>query len=164
MRGLWLVLGQLGLLVLAIAAAFVLAGVWLFGVIFVIEEFSGRPLLVGGIVLLACAFVFLCFRGAGAASRPIIRLPSAAALLLLSCAAGIASLELIPVGGVMWATGDGSWQDYCWLATGMLLVAFAAAGIRRAFGWRVRYWIMLIATGGGVALALFAVALGIFLG
>ena len=117
-----------------------------------IGAFSERPFLVGGIILVVGALLFLCFRGAGAAA-PAIRFPTAGALLLLSTSAGVAALKLILTALAPWAGEGALWEAYPPFAFGMLLMAFAAAGIRQALAWRVPYWIMFVATVVGVALA-----------
>jgi accessory gene regulator protein AgrB len=74
-HGIWIVLGQLVLLIIALVVALVLAEVWLFGAITLLEDFPKRPVLASGILLSLFALLFLCLRGAKMDSRPIAILP-----------------------------------------------------------------------------------------
>lgn len=141
-HGIWILLGQLALLIIAVVVAQLLAEVWLFGVVTLFEAFPRRPVLAGEILLSIFAILFLCIRGAKMDSR-IVYFASRAVLLIGSVIAGIASVEAIVYGAV--ALGTHSPRETLYLAGGLFLVAVAAAGIKYAFNWRLAYWIVLLA-------------------
>jgi hypothetical protein len=150
-----LVLGQWALLMIACGIAFVLSELWLFAAITLIEALPEHPVVAGGALLLFCGFVYLCVRGARTTWSKVLNYLSRAVLVLLSAIAAVGAVELVGVGLI--SLGIAGWRssldDYQWLAGGVLLAALAAAGIKHAFGWRVRYWVMLLGTGVAVVLA-----------
>jgi len=149
----WTLLGQLALLIVAIVAAQLLAEVWLFGAVTLLEAFPRRPLLASGILLSIFAILFLCIRGANMDSRTIVYFASRAVLLVGSAIAGIASLEAMVYGSV--ALVAHSREAYLYLAGGLFLVAVAAAGIKCAFNWRLAYWIVFFAVLAAVIFSIF---------
>jgi hypothetical protein len=157
----WILLGQLAALSIAVIVALPAAVICLAGAGKLIEEFPERPFLASGILLLICAifcvFLFLCFRGAEMTSRKSVYFLSRAVLLLVSAIAGAASLELLGIGSLGLAFERV--EAYLWLAGGVSLVAFAAAGIRYAFGWQVSYWIIFFAVLAAVIFWSFGVAI-----
>jgi hypothetical protein len=153
----WIVLGQLALLIIAVVVALLLAEVWLLGAITLLEAFPRRPVLAGGILLSIFAILFLCIRGAKMESRTVVYFASRAVLLIGSAIAGIASLEAITYGAV--ALGAHSSSEALYLAGGLILVAVAAAGVKYAFNWRLAYWIILVAVLAAVIFSIFGVGL-----
>src|SRR5262245_16305117 len=118
----WHLAAQAALLVAALVVGVQLSELWFIAVGVAIGAFSERPFLVGGIILVVGALLFLCFRGAGAAA-PAIRFPTAGALLLLSTSAGVAALKLILTALAPWAGEGALWEAYPPFAFGMLLMA-----------------------------------------
>jgi hypothetical protein len=160
-HGIWILLGQLVLLIIAVVVALLLAEVWLFGAITLLEAFPQRPVLASGILLSLFAILFLCIRGAKMDSRPIAYFASRAVLLIGSAIAGIASLETIVYGSA--ALGTHSLREAClYLAGGLLLVAVAAAGVRYSFNWRLAYWIIFSAALAAVVFSVFGVGMTTF--
>ena len=159
----WIRLGQLALLIIAVVVALLLTEVWLFGAITLLEAFPRRPVLASGILLSIFAILFLCIRGAKMDSRAIVYFASRAVLLIGSAIAGIASVEAIYVGSV--ALGiDPSREAYLWLAGGLLLVAVAAAGVKYSLNWRLAYWIIFSAVLATVIFSIFGVGVTTFMG
>ena len=152
-HGIWILLGQLALLIVAVVAAQLLAELWLFGAVTLLEAFPRRPLLASGILLSVLAVLVLCIRGANMDSRTIVYFASRAVLLIGSTIAGIASLEAMVYGSV--ALVAHSREAYLYLAGGLLLVAVAAAGIKYAFNWRLAYWIIFSAVLAAVIFSVF---------
>ena len=157
----WIRLGQLALLIIAVVVALLLAEVWLFGAITLLEAFPRRPVLASGILLSIFAILFLCIRGAKMDSRAIVYFASRAVLLIGSAIAGIAALEVIVYGSV--ALGTHSLREaYLYLAGGLLLVAVAAAGVKYSFNWRLAYWIIFSAVLAAVIFSIFGVGVTAF--
>ena len=157
----WILLGQLALLIIAVAVALLLAEVWLFGAITLLEAFPQRPVLASGIFLSLFAILFLCIRGARRDSPAIAYFASRAVLLIGSAIAGIASLEAISYGAV--ALSAHALREACsYLAGGLLLVAVAAAGTQYAFNWRLAYWIIFSAVLAAVIFSVFGVGVTTF--
>jgi hypothetical protein len=160
-HNIWILLGQLALLMLAAVVALVLAEVWLFGAVTLLEAFPQRPVLASGILLSIFAILFLCIRGAKMESRTIVYFASRAVLLIGSAIAGIASLEVILHGSAALA-GHTLREAYSYLAGGLLLVAIAAAGVKFSFDWRIAYWIIFSAVLAAVVFSIFGVGLTTF--
>ena len=157
----WILLSQLALLIIAVVVVLVLAEVWLFGAITLLEAFPQRPVLASGILLSIFAILFLCIRGAKMDSRTIVYFGSRAVLLIGSAIAGIASLEVILYGSV--ALGVHALREaYSYLAGGLLLVAIAAAGVKYSFNWRIAYWMILSAVLAAVIFSIFGVGVTTF--
>ena len=87
-HNMWILLGQLALLMIAAVVALLLAELWLFGAITLLEAFPQRPVLASGILLSIFAILFLCIRGAKMDSRAIVYFASRAVLLIGSAIAG----------------------------------------------------------------------------
>jgi hypothetical protein len=157
----WIPLGQLALLIIAVVVALLLAEVWLFGALTLLEVFPQRPVLASGILLSIFAILFLCIRGAKMDSHTIVYFASRAVLLIGSAIAGIASLEAISYGSL--ASGvHPSREAYLSLAGGLLLVAVAAAGIKYSFNWRLAYWINFFAVLAAVIFSIVGVGVATF--
>lgn len=154
-QDIWILLGQLALLIIVVVVALLLAEVWLLGAITLLEAFPRRPVLASGILLSIFAILFLGIRGAKMDSRPIVYFASRAGLLIGSAIAGIASLEAITYGSV--ALGAHASSEALYLAGGLLLVAVAAAGVKYSFNWRLAYWIIFIAVLAVVVFSIFGV-------
>jgi hypothetical protein len=159
-HNIWIPLGQLALLTIAVAVALLLAEMWLFGAITLLEAFPQRPVLASGILLSLFAILFLCIRGARRDSPAIAYFASRAVLLIVSAIAGIASLEAIYYGAV--ALGAHSREAYLYLAGGLLLVVVAAAGVKYSFNWRLAYWIIFSAVLAAVIFSIFGVGVTTF--
>jgi hypothetical protein len=156
----WILLGQLALLMIAVVVALVLAELWLFGAITLLEAFPQRPVLAGGILLSIFAILFLCIRGAKMDSRAVVYFSSRAVLLIGSAVAGIASLEIIVYGAA--ALGSHALREaYAYLGGGLLLVAVAAAGVKYSFNWRLPYWIVFSAVFAAVVFSIFGVGVSV---
>src|SRR5262245_53691917 len=138
-----LFLGQIALLVIAVPIGLALAEGLLLAAFLVFDSNSdaARRLLAAGVFLVLCVSIFLCVRGARMTSRAV-RLTSRIVLALLSVGAAIVAIEPIWVGVMTAATGTR--DAYLFLPAGLALAALSAAGIRYAFGWRVRFWIMFL--------------------
>ena len=160
-HGIWILLGQLALLIIAVVVALVLAEVWLFVAITLLEAFPQRPVLASGILLSIFAILFLCIRGAKMDSRAIVYFASRAVLLIGSAIAGIASLEIIVYGAAALA-GPALREAYAYLGGGLLLVAVAAAGVKYSFSWRLPYWIIFSAVLAVVIFSIFGVGVTTF--
>lgn len=154
-QDIWILLGQLALLIIVVVVALLLAEVWLLGAITLLEAFPRRPVLASGILLSIFAILFLCIRGAKMDSCPIVYFASRAVLLIGSAIAGIASLEAITYGSV--ALGAHASSEALYLAGGLLLVAVAAAGVKYSFNWRLAYWIIFLAVLAAVIFSIFGV-------
>jgi hypothetical protein len=159
-HSIWILLGQLALLIIAVVVALVLAEVWLFGAITLLEAFPRRPVLASGILLSIFAILFLCIRGAKMDSRAIVYFTSRAVLLIGSAIAGIASLEIIVSGAA--ALGTHALREaYAYLGGGLLLVAVATAGVKYSFNWRLPYWIIFSAVLAAVIFSIFGVGVSV---
>jgi hypothetical protein len=162
-HGIWVLLGQLALLIVTVVVALLLTELWLFAALTLFEAFPQRPVLASTILLAIVAVLFLCIRGARMQSRTVVYFASRAVLLIGSAIAGVASLEAIYVGAL--ASGASpSPESYLSLGGGLLLVAVAAAGVRYVFNWRVAYWIVFLAVLSVVIVSIFGTGLSIFLG
>jgi uncharacterized membrane protein YeiH len=71
----------------------------------------------------------------------VICLGSRAALLFLSVVAAIASMEAISFRLIS-VTVTPSREGFLWVSVAIVLVAFAALGIKAALGWRLSYRIL----------------------
>jgi hypothetical protein len=159
-HGIWILLGQLVLLMIAVVVALLLAELWLFGTFTLLEAFPQRPVLASGILLSIFAILFLCIRGAKMDSRAIVYFASRAVLLIGSAIAGIASLEIIVYGAA--ALGSHALREaYAYLGGGLLLVAVAAAGVKYSFNWRLPYWIIFSAVLAAVIFSIFGVGVSV---
>jgi hypothetical protein len=160
-QDIWIRLGQLALLIIAVVVALLLAEVWLFGAVTLLEAFPRRPVLASGILLSILAVLFLCIRGAKMDSPAIVYFASRAVLLIGAAIAGIAALEAITYGPVALGThalGEGG----LYLAGGLFLVAVAAAGVKYSFNWRLAYWIIFFAVLAAVVFSIFGVGVANF--
>jgi hypothetical protein len=142
-----------GLLALAIAGTLLSAKIWVPVALFLVDTFPANPVLAGTILFIICVIFFLCIPGARMRSR-LIYVVSRAVLLFLSVAAAIASMEAISVGLVS-VTMTPSREGFLWLSIAIVLVAFAALGIKAALGWRLSYWILFPAVFATLLVATF---------
>lgn len=71
----------------------------------------------------------------------LVYVVSRAVLLFLSVVAAIASMEVISFGLVS-VTVMPSREGFLWVSIAIVLVAFAALGIKAALCWRLSYWIV----------------------
>jgi hypothetical protein len=159
-QDIWILLGQLALLIIVVVVALLLAELWLFGAITLLEAFPRRPVLASGILLSILAVLFLCIRGARMDSGPIVYFASRAVLLIGSAVAGIAAVEAIAYGAV--ALGAHASSEALYLAGGLFLVAVAAAGVKYSFNWRLAYWIIFFAVLAAVIFSIFGVGVTTF--
>ena len=144
--------GQVALLIIAVAVALLLAEVWLLGAITLLEAFPRRPVIASGILLTIIVFLLLCIRGTKAETR-ILHFASCAVLLMGSAIAGIAAVEVVNLGAATLGAQP-SMEAGAYLGGGLLLVAVAAAGVKYAFDWQIRYWIIFCAVLVAVALSI----------
>lgn len=142
-----------GLLALAILGTLLSAKIWVPVVFFLVDTFPENPALAGMILSIICVVFFLCVLGARVRSY-LIRLVSRAVLLFLSVVAAIASMETISVGLVS-ITMTASREGFLWVSIAIVLVAFAAFGIKAALAWRLSYWIILPAVFATLLVATF---------
>jgi hypothetical protein len=129
-----------GLLALAILGTLLSAKIWVPVVFFLVDTFPENPALAGTILSVICVVFLLCIPGARTHSR-FIYVVSRAVLLFLSVVAAIASMEAISFGSIS-VSMTASREGFLWLSIAILLVAFAALGIKAALGWRHSYWIV----------------------
>jgi hypothetical protein len=127
-----------GLLALAILGTLLSAKIWVPVVFFLVDTFPENPALAG--TILSVVVFLLCIPGARTHSR-FIYVVSRAVLLFLSVVAAIASMEAISFGSIS-VSMTASREGFLWLSIAILLVAFAALGIKVALGWRHSYWIV----------------------
>src|SRR6266545_1490788 len=158
----WILLGQLALLMIAVVVALVLAELWLLGALTLLEAFPQRPVLASAILLSMFAMLFLCIHAAKMDSRTIVYFASRAVLPIGSAIAGIAALEAIYFAPFALGAHP-SREAYFSLIGGLLLVAVAAAGVKYAFNWRLSYWIIFSAALAAVVLSIFGVGVTTFL-
>jgi hypothetical protein len=142
-----------GLLALAIAGTLLSAKIWVPVAFFLVDTFPANPALAGTILFIICVVFFLCIPGARMRSR-LIYVVSRAVLLFLSVVAAIASMETISVGLVS-VTMTPSREGFLWVSIAIVLVAFAALGIKAALGWRLSYWILFPAVFATLLVATF---------
>jgi hypothetical protein len=128
-----------GLLAVAILGTLLSAKIWVPVAFFLVDTFPENPALAGTILSIICAIFFLCL-GARMRSRSIYFL-SQAVLLFLSVVAAIASMEAISFGLIS-VTVTASREGFLWVSIAIVLVAFAALGIKTALDWRLSYWIV----------------------
>ncbi|WKA26671.1 hypothetical protein [Bradyrhizobium roseum] len=157
----WTVLGQLALLIIAVAVALLLAEVWLLGVITLLEAFPQRPVVTSGVLLSIAAILLLCIRGTKAETS-VIYFVSRAVLLIGSAIAGIAAVEVVYLGAVGLGSQP-SLEAYSYLAGGLILVAAAAAGVKYSFDWRFRHWIVFCIVLAAVVLSIGGASVTTFL-
>jgi hypothetical protein len=129
-----------GLLALAILGTLLSAKIWVPVVFFLVDTFPENPALAGTILSVICVVFLLCIPGARTHPR-FIYVVSRAVLLFLSVVAAIASMEAISFGSIS-VSMTASREGFLWLSIAILLVAFAALGIKAALGWRHSYWIV----------------------
>ena len=129
-----------GLLALAILGTLLSAKIWVPVAFFLVDTFPANPALAGTILSVICVVFFLCILGARMRSR-LIYVVSRAVLLFLSVVAAIASMEAISVGFIS-VTMTRSREGFLWVSIAIVLVAFAALGIKAALDWRLSYWIL----------------------
>jgi len=128
-----------GLLAVAILGTLLSAKIWVPVAFFLVDTFPENPALAGTILSIICVIFFLCL-GARMRSRSIYFL-SQAVLLFLSVVAAIASMEAISFGLIS-VTVTASREGFLWVSIAIVLVAFAALGIKTALDWRLSYWIV----------------------
>ena len=128
-----------GLLAVAILGTLLSAKIWVPVAFFLVDTFPENPALAGTILSIICVIFFLCL-GARMRSRSIYSL-SQAVLLFLSVVAAIASMEAISFGLIS-VTVTASREGFLWVSIAIVLVAFAALGIKAALDWRLSYWIV----------------------
>jgi hypothetical protein len=129
-----------GLLALAILGTLLSAKIWVPVAFFLVDTFPANPVLAGTILSVICVVFFLCIPGARMRSR-LIYTVSRAVLLFLSVVAAIASMEAISFGLIS-VTMTPSREGLLWTSIAIVLVAFAAMGIKAALGWRLSYWLL----------------------
>jgi uncharacterized membrane protein YeiH len=142
-----------GLLTLAILGTLLSAKIWVPVAFFLVDTFPENPALAGMILSIICVVFFLCVLGARVRSY-LIHLVSRAVLLFLSVVAAIASMETISVGLVS-VTMTASREGFLWVSIAIVLVAFAALGIKAALSWRLSYWIIFPAVFATLLVATF---------
>jgi uncharacterized membrane protein YeiH len=88
----------------------------------------------------------------------VIYFVSRAVLLFLSVVAAIASMEAISVGLIS-VTMTPSREGFLWMSLAIVLVAFAAMGIKAALDWRLSYWILFPAVFATLIFATFGTSI-----
>jgi len=146
-----------GLLAVAILGTLLSAKIWVPVAFFLVDTFPKSPALAGAILSLICVVFFLCILGAGMHSR-LIRFLSRAVLLFLSVVAAIASMEMISLALIS-VTVNPSREGFLWLSIAIVLVAFAALGIKTALAWRLSYWIVFPAVFAALMFATFGTSI-----
>ena len=129
-----------GLLAVAILGTLLSAKIWVPVAFFLVDTFPENPALAGTILSIVCVIFFLCILGARMRSR-LTYVASRAVLLFLSVVAAIASMEAISFGLIS-VTVTASREGFLWVSIAIVLVAFAALGIKTALDWRLSYWIV----------------------
>jgi uncharacterized membrane protein YeiH len=76
-------------------------------------------------------------------------------LLFLSVVAAIASMEAISFGAID-VTMTAPREGFLWVSIAIVLVAFAAVGIKVALDWRLSYWILFPAVFATLLVATFS--------
>ena len=146
-----------GLLAVAIVGTLLSAKIWVPVAYFLIDTFPENPVLAGTILSIICVVFFLCIPGAR--MRPhLIYLASRAVLLFLSVVAAIASMQATSFGLIS-VTMSPSREGFLWLSLAIVLVAFAALGIRVALDWRLSYWILFPAVFATLIFATFGTSI-----
>ena len=148
---------QAGLLAVAIFGTLLSAKIWVPVAFFLVDTFPENPALAGAILLVICAVFFLCIAGSRMSSR-MIGLGSCAILLFLSVVAAIASMEAISFGFVS-VTVAPSREGFLWISIAIVLVAFAALGLKAALFWRLSYWIVFLAVFSTLTFATFGTSI-----
>jgi hypothetical protein len=144
---------NVGLLALAIFGTLLSATIWVPVAFFLVDTFPENPALAGAILSIICVVFFLCILGARMRSH-VIYLVSRAVLLFLSVVAAIASMEAISFGLVS-VTVTPSRESFLWVSIAIVLLAFAALGLKTALGWRLSYWIVFPAVFATLIVATF---------
>ena len=142
-----------GLLALAILGTLLSAKIWVPVAFFLVDTFPENPAFAGAVLSIILVVFFLCVRGARMRPRAI-RLASRVVLLFLSVVAAIASMEAISFGLVS-VTVTPSREGFLWVSIAIVLVAFAALGIKAALAWRLSYWILFPAVFATLIVATF---------
>jgi hypothetical protein len=145
-----------GLLALAILGTLLSAKIWVPVAFFLVDTFPENPALAGAILSIILVF-FLCVLGARMRSRTIC-LTGRVVLLFLSVVAAIASLEAI-LFGLVSVTVTPSREGFLWVSIAIVLVAFAALGIKAALDWRLSYWIVFPAVFATLIFATFGLSI-----
>ena len=146
-----------GLLAVAILGTLLSAKIWVPVAFFLVDTFPENPALAGTILSVICVVFFLCIFGARMRSR-LIYFFSRAVLLFLSVVAAIASMEAISFGFVS-VTMIPSREGFLWVSIAIVLVAFAALGIKAALDWRLSYWILFPAVFATLIFATFGTSI-----
>ena len=146
-----------GLLALAIFGTLLSAKIWVPVAFFLVDTFPENPALAGTILSIICVVFFLCILGARMRSR-LIYVVSRAVLLFLSVVAAIASMEAISFGFIS-VTMTPSREGFLWVSIAIVLVAFAALGIKAALDWRLSYWILFPAVFATLIFATFGTSI-----
>ena len=142
-----------GLLAVAIFGTLLSAKIWVPVAFFLVDTVPENPALAGTILSIICVVFFLCIPGAR--MRPhLIYLASRAVLLFLSVVAAIASMQATSFGFIS-VTMSPSREGFLWVSIAIVLVAFAALGIKTALGWRLSYWILFPAVFATLLVATF---------
>jgi uncharacterized membrane protein YeiH len=79
-------------------------------------------------------------------------------LLFLSVVAAIASMQAISFGLIS-VTMTPSREGFLWVSIAIVLVAFAALGIKAALDWQLSYWIVLPAVFATLIFATFGISI-----
>lgn len=146
-----------GLLALAILGTLLSAKIWVPVAFFLVDTFPTNPALAGTILSVICAVFFLCILGVRMRPR-LIYAVSRTVLLFLSVVAAIASMETISVG-LLSVTMTPSREGFLWVAIAIVLVAFAALGLKTALDWRLSYWIVFPAVFATLIFATFGISI-----
>ena len=146
-----------GLLAVAIFGTLLSAKIWVPVAYFLIDTFPENPVLAGTILSIICVVFFLCIPGAR--MRPhLIYLASRAVLLFLSVVAAIASMQATSFGLIS-VTMSPSREGFLWVSLAIVLVAFAAMGLKAALDWRLSYWILFPAVFATLIFATFSTSI-----
>ena len=146
-----------GLLAVAIFGTLLSAKIWVPVAFFIVDTFPVNFALAGVALFIACVVFFLCIFGVGMRSR-VIGLVSRVILLFLSVVAAIASMQATSFGLIS-VTMSPSREGFLWLSLAIVLVAFAALGIRVALDWRLSYWILFPAVFATLIFATFGTSI-----
>ena len=145
-----------GLLAVAILGTLLSAKIWVPVAFFLVDTIPENPALAGTILSIICVVFFLCIFGARMRSRSIY-LVSRAVLLFLSVVAAIASMEALSFGFIS-VTVNPSREGVLWVSIAIVLVAFAALGIKAALAWPFSYWIVFPAVFATLIFATFGIS------
>jgi hypothetical protein len=146
-----------GLLAVAIVGTLLSAKIWVPVAFFLVDTFPENPVLAGTFFPSSASFSFFAFSAPGMRPRSIY-LVSRAILLFLSVVAAIASMEAISFGFIS-VTVTPSREGFVWLSIAIVLVAFAALGIKAALDWRLSYWIVFPAVFATLIFATFGLSI-----